>query len=250
MYRKKAEYFHKNRSNKRMSVQTDCEMLAVQAMEAYARKYHVSGNDVVELFHENQVFEKMMIQHEYLHQISFEEVFEYVEKIIMEGSKELVVYHGSCYEFENIDLNKSHNRRDFGKGFYTTILQSQSKEWGYRLSLREKKKKYFVYEYLFEENSALNVKRFDALSEEWLEFIKENRSKGGLQHNYDVVIGPVADDNTMETVQLYIANILTASEAVERLRYNKVNNQVSFHTEKALQYLQLIRRTSYARNDL
>ena len=65
-----------------------------------------------------------------------------------------------------------------------------------------------------------------------------------------MVIGPVADDNTMEIVQLYIANILTASEAVERLRYNKVNNQVSFHTEKALQYLQLVRRTSYARNDL
>lgn len=74
-----------------------------------------------------------MIQHEYLHQISFEEVLEYVEKIIMEGSKELVVYHGSCYEFENIALNKSHNRRDFGKDFYTTVLQSQSKEWGYRL---------------------------------------------------------------------------------------------------------------------
>lgn len=210
MHRKKTEYFRENGSSKRMSVQTDCEMLSVQAMEAYARKYHVSGNDVVELFHENQVFEKMMIQHEYLHQISFEEVLEYVEKIIMEDSK----------------------------------------EWGYRLSLREKKKKYFVYEYLFEENSVLNVKRFDALSEEWLEFIKENRSKGGLQHNYDVVIGPVADDNTMETVQLYIANILTSSEAVERLRYNKVNNQVSFHTEKALQYLQLMRRISYARNDL
>ena len=71
-------------------------MLSVQAMEAYARKYHVAGNDVVELFHENQVFEKMMIQHEYLHQVSFEEVLEYVEKIIMEGSRELVVYHGSC----------------------------------------------------------------------------------------------------------------------------------------------------------
>lgn len=233
-----------------MSVQTDCEMLSVQAMESYARKYNISGNDVVELFHKNQVFEKMIIQHEYLHQISFEEVLQYVEKIIMENSKELVVYHGSCYGFENIELNKSHNRRDFGKGFYTTILKSQSKEWGYRLSLREKKKNYFIYEYLFEENSVLNVKRFDTLSEEWLEFIKENRSKGGLQHKYHVVIGPVADDNTMETVQLYIANILTASEAVERLRYNKVNNQVSFHTEKALQYLHLVRRDSYVRNDI
>ena len=60
----------------------------------------------------------------------------------------------------------------------------------------------------------------------------------------------VQTDCEMLSVQLYIANILTASEAVERLRYNKVNNQVSFHTEKALQYLQLVRRTSYARNDL
>ena len=64
-------------------------------------------------------------------------------------------------------------------------------------------------------------------------------------HNYDVVIGPVADDNTMETVQLYISGILTADEAVERLRYNHVNNQVSFHTEKALKCLSFVRRMSY-----
>ena len=233
-----------------MSVQTDCEMLSVQAIEAYARKHNMSGSAAAELFHENQVFEKMMIQHEYLHQVSFDEVLEYVEKTITEASKELVVYHGSCYEFENIDLSRSHNRRDFGKGFYTTILLSQSKEWGFRLSLREKKKRYFVYEYLFEENSELSVKRFDALSREWLEFIKENRIKGGLQHDYDIVIGPVADDDTMATVQLYIAGILTAPEAVERLRYNKVNNQVSFHTEKALRYLQLTGRVSYVGNDI
>ena len=100
-----------------------------------------------------------------------------------------------------INLNKSHNRRDFGKGFYTTILQSQSKEWAYRLSLREKQNDYYVYEFLFEEVPALKVKRFDRLNDEWLEFIKKNRSKGGLRHDYDVVIGPVADDNTMETVQ-------------------------------------------------
>lgn len=116
--------------------------------------------------------------------------------------------------------------------------------------MREKKNNYYVYEFLFEEADLLKVKRFDRLNEEWLEFIKANRSKGGLQHNYDVVIGPVADDNTMETVQLYIANILTASEAVERLRYNKINNQVSFHTEKALQYLKLVRRSAYARENI
>ena len=224
-----------------MSVQTDCEMLCIEVMEAYAEKYDLTGNEVAELFHKNQVFEKMLIQHEYLHQISFEEVMEYVEKVIAEDSRELVVYHGTCSDFDKIDLKKSHNRRDFG---------SQSKEWAYRLSLREKKNRYYVYEFVFQEVDALRVKRFDTLNEEWLEFIKLNRSKGGLQHEYDVVIGPGADDNTMETVQLYIANILTAKEAVERLRYSKVNNQVSFHTEKALEYLKPVRRISYARENI
>lgn len=230
-----------------MSVQTDCEMLSIEVMEKYAEKYNLTGNEVAGLFHKNQVFEKILIQHEYLHQISFEEVMEYVEKVIAEDSRELMVYHGTCSDFDKIDLKKSHNRRDFGKGFYTTVLRSQSKEWAYRLSLREKKNRYYVYEFVFQEVAALRVKRFDTLNEEWLEFIKLNRSKGGLQHEYDVVIGPVADDNTMETVQLYIANILTAKEAVERLRYSKVNNQVSFHTEKALEYLKPVRRISYAR---
>lgn len=70
-----------------------------------------------------------------------------------------------------------------------------------------------------------------------------------LQKNL-LFIMVLADDNTMETVQLYIANILTATEAVERLRYNNVNNQVSFHTEKALKYLKFIRRFDYAREDI
>lgn len=78
-----------------------------------------------------------------------------------------------------------------------------------------------------------------------MEFIKRNRSEGGLRHGYDIVIGPVADDNTMETIQLYIAGILSADEAVERLRYNKVNNQISFHTEQSLASLELVRRVIY-----
>lgn len=233
------------RKEKLMSIHSDIEMLSVQAMEVYAKRHGMQGDDVVELFHKCQVFEKMLIQYEYLHQVDFEEVMEYIYKLIEEDSRELVVYHGSCYDFDEVDLSKSHNRRDFGRGFYTTILRTQSEEWAYRLSLREKKTTYFVYEYLFLESAALKVKRFDSLSRGWLEFIKENRSKGGLQHDYDVVIGPVADDKTMETVQLYIANILTADEAVERLKYSKVNNQVSFHTKKALNYLRFVGRKEY-----
>ena len=228
-----------------MSVYSDVQILSIRVMEAYAKKNHVSVEDALNIFHKCQVYENILIQYEYLHQVSFEEVMEYVEKIIEEGTHKLLVFHGTTKEFEKIDLGKSRNRRDFGMGFYTTILENQAKEWAYRLSLREKINKYFVYEYIFLESERLNVKRFDGLNQEWLEFVKENRSLGGLQHNFDVVIGPVADDNTMETIQLYITNTLTANEAVERLRYSKVNNQISFHTEKALLSLTLERRQVY-----
>jgi hypothetical protein len=162
-----------------------------------------------------------------------------VEEIIAEDAPELVLYHGSNIAFDEIDLTKSRNRRDFGRGFYCTVLENQAKEWARRLYLRSHKGGRYVYRYLFRQTDDLKIKHFSALDQEWLEFIKENRTKGGIQHPYDIVIGPVADDNTMETVQLYLSGILKAEEAVERLRYNKVNSQVSFHTPLALQHLTL-----------
>lgn len=228
-----------------MSMQSDVEMLSIQAMETYAMRNKLTPKEVNNIFHKHQIFEKIILQHEYLHQISFEEVMEFVENSIKEEGSELVLFHGTVADFDKVVLGKSHNRRDFGTGFYTTLLEQQAKEWAYRLSLREKTNSYYVYQFIFCESDELNIRRFEALNKEWLEFIKENRSKGGLQHKYDVVIGPVADDNTMETVQLYIAGILSSNEAVDRLKYNKVNNQVSFHTEKALQSLKLAGRVFY-----
>ena len=97
----------------------------------------------------------------------------------------------------------------------------------------------YVYRYIFQQSEELKIKHFATLDKEWLEFVKLNRTVGDIQHHYDVVIGPVADDNTMETVQLYLSGILSVDEAVTRLRYNKVNNQVSFHTPLALEHLVL-----------
>ena len=57
-----------------MSVQSDCEMMSVDIMEAYAEKHHLTGDEAIKLFHKYQVYEKIMIQHEYLHQVSTEEV--------------------------------------------------------------------------------------------------------------------------------------------------------------------------------
>lgn len=220
-----------------MSVQSDVEMLSIRVLEEYARTHQLSEVDAVNLFHKYQVFEKLLLQHEYLHQLDFSETVRYVEEIMDQKSTVLLLYHGTNAVFDQIDLSKSHNRRDFGRGFYCTILEKQAQEWAHRLYMRNFSGGEYVYQYVFHQTDDLKIKHFNALDAEWLEFVKSNRVKGGIQHSYDVVIGPVADDNTMETVQLYMSGILKADEAVERLRYNKVNNQVSFHTPLALKQL-------------
>ena len=95
-----------------MSVQTDCEMLSIEVMEKYAEKYDLTGDEVAELFHKNQVFEKILIQHEYLHQISFEEVMEYVEKVIAEDSRKLMVYHRFALSIERIGISTFFKRKE------------------------------------------------------------------------------------------------------------------------------------------
>ena len=220
-----------------MSIQSDVEILSIQAVEHYAKLHNLSEIDVVNLFHKHQVFEKIILQHEYLHQLDFSETVNYVEEIVNQDASDLVLYHGSNIAFDCIDLSKSHNRRDFGCGFYCTVLESQAKNWAHRLYMRNFSGGEYIYQYVFHQTDDLKIKRFTTLDAEWLDFIKENRTKGGIQHPYDVVIGHVADDNTMETIQLYISGILKSDEAVERLRYNKINNQVSFHTPLALKHL-------------
>ena len=231
-----------------MSKQTDIEMLFLMAAEDFANKQNLSREAIIEKFNRKQVFEKMLIQHEYLHQVSSEEVIEFIEDIIEEKNSNLIVFHGSCSQFKEVDLTKSRNRRDFGVGFYTTLLYEQSEIWAKRLAMRKAENAYYVYKFIFEESHSLDVKRFNSLDEDWLEFVKVNRIKGGVQHSFDVVIGPVADDYTTETVQLYISETITCEEAINRLRYSKVNNQVSFHTSKALDYLTLIERCNYDNN--
>lgn len=155
--------------------------------------------------------------------------------------KKIIVYHGTAFKFTQIDLNKSKNRRDFGKGFYTTTIQSQAEAWAKNIAMRNGCQHAYVNVYEFVFADELQYKVFPGLTLEWLDFVKINRMNGGVQHNYDVVIGPVADDNTMLTVNRYMSGIYTAEEALSRLAYYRVNDQLCLNTEKALKYIRLVR---------
>lgn len=149
-----------------MSIQSDVEMLSIQAMEYYAKAHKLSEKEASDIFYRHQVFEKIVLQHEYLHQLDFSETIKFVEEIIDEKVSDLLVYHGSNVAFDEIDLSKSHNRRDFGRGFYCTVLKSQAKEWAHRLYIRKYSGGEYIYQYVFRQTDNLKIKRFTALDSE------------------------------------------------------------------------------------
>ena len=154
----------------------------------------------------------------------------------------LILYHGSNKDFDEVDLLKSKDKRDFGKGFYTTTLREQAEDWAQALFDRYKGDGRFIYELELELTGNLSVKKYDGLSEEWLLMIQKNRTLGGIQHSYDIVQGPVANDRTARTIALYIAGIINKNEAINRLQHSKINNQVSLHTPAALSRLKIVRK--------
>ena len=154
----------------------------------------------------------------------------------------LTLYHGSNISFESVDLSKSKDKRDFGKGFYTTVIRKQAEDWANILFERFNGDGIFIYEIELLITNDLLVKKYDDLSEEWLLMIQKNRTLGGIQHNFDIVQGPVANDKTARTIALYIAGIINADDAIKRLSFNQVNNQVSLHTSAAISHLKILKK--------
>lgn len=152
----------------------------------------------------------------------------------------LELYHGSNVAIDKIDLSKGHINKDFGKGFYLTTLPQQAMEMAKRKARQFLDAKPIVTTFLFDENELtsceLNVKVFHTVSEEWAMFILQNRkaSRTGFHHDYDIVVGPVADDSVVQQLDLFEMGLITLSQLVEALRYRNINNQYFFGTERAV----------------
>ena len=156
----------------------------------------------------------------------------------------MILYHGTNIDFNVIDLDKSNKYKDFGKGFYLTDIRSQAEE------LAAKKSRLFggypvIQEYEFDENllqaGDLQVLTFSSPSPLWADFIFKNRNRHiQFSHDYDIVIGPIADDGVAYLLGRYEEGTLTIDELSKELDYKKLNNQYFFGTEKAIKYLKRI----------
>ena len=151
------------------------------------------------------------------------------------------LYHGTNVDFDVIDLTKSNKYKDFGQGFYLTDIRSQAEE------LAAKKSRLFggypvIQEYEFDESllsgAELKVLKFDKPSTEWAEFIFKNRNRdNNFTHDYDIVIGPIANDGVAYLLGRYEEGTLTIDELSDKLDYKKLNSQHFFGTNKSLKYL-------------
>ena len=162
----------------------------------------------------------------------------------------MTLFHGSNQDFTAVDLSKSKDKRDFGKGFYTTTIKEQAIQWGFNMFNRLGGDGIYLYTFEFSPPSDLKSKQFSEISNEWFDFILSNRTVGGLQHDFDFVQGPVANDKIVFTVSGFIDGLYTREEAMQRLRYNKTNDQVSLHTEKAVLFLKLTEKRKTHNNKI
>ena len=127
----------------------------------------------------------------------------------------VTLYHGTIYEFDKIDVSRGKGNKDFGRGFYTSRDIRHAERLATRnkfieeerFALRGVTKRVtswlYTYNFDFDNLATLNVKEFSAADREWMRFIvlnRENRSKI-QEHEYDIVIGPTANDNTRAAIQ-------------------------------------------------
>lgn len=152
------------------------------------------------------------------------------------------LYYGSNQLIQKIDLSKGQKYKDFGQGFYTTHLREQAVYWSKRMADRFGGTA-VVTEFEFDLDAAvadgLNVKTFHAPDKEWALFIMANRKKDGqeFKHDYDIVIGPVAEDNMARLFGLYDMNIIDLDAVVSGLTYKDFNSQCFFATGRSLNYI-------------
>lgn len=155
------------------------------------------------------------------------------------------LYHGTNIDFSEIDFQKCKPNKDFGRGFYLTDIKQQAIDMAIRCTKFEEKGTPIVQEYEFDENllssNELRVKIFDGISTDWAQFIVANRkARGKIVHNYDIVVGPVADDGVVFQINLFMMDFITIEELVKRLEFKKLNSQYFFGTEKAISKLKRI----------
>ena len=160
----------------------------------------------------------------------------------------MLVYHASNQIVEKpIIINRLHTL-DFGSGFYTTTNKEQAGNFATKVYVRRQKQgvpTVNCYEFEHEKaKSALRILEFSKPDTAWLEFVVANRRGEKLNQQYDIIIGPVANDDVFTTITLYESGEISKEIAIERFKVKKLFNQILFCNAESLKFLRYIENES------
>jgi len=152
------------------------------------------------------------------------------------------IYHGSIEKVENPEIRESNRTLDYGRGFYTTTSHEQAESWVRRRMDEKKAQLGYVCVYEFDDLALQNLKTliFESPTDEWVDFVMDNRTKKGYVHEYDLVYGPVANDKVYAAFALYEGGLIDKKTLISELKTYKLVDQYLFHTTESLKYIKFI----------
>ena len=142
----------------------------------------------------------------------------------------MTVYHGGYQPVKEPEIRIGRNTKDFGNGFYCTIIKEQAQRWAKRYDT----KIVSIYDVCL--NPKLNILDFKEMSEKWLDFIVACRS--GKMHDYDIVIGAMADDQIYNFISDYMDGVITRDQFWVLAKFKYPTHQIAFCSEEALKCLE------------
>ena len=153
----------------------------------------------------------------------------------------MILYHGSIDIVENPEIRIPSRTLDYDSGFYTTTSFRQAEDW-VRRKLNANTLVGYVNVYEFDETlmNSLNAMLFESPTEEWVDFVMNNRTNKDFYHDFDIVYGPVANDKVYAAFALYEGGIIDKQTLISELKAYKLVDQYLFHTDKAVKTLKFI----------
>ena len=151
----------------------------------------------------------------------------------------MLLYHGSNVIVYEPKIIKSQRFLDFGAGFYMTSDFEQARKWAVRTAARREEgvATISVFELSDDYVDRVKVRTFARPDRDWLRYITVHRTGNPPADDYDMVVGPVANDQAIRTVNNYLKGYFPEEVAIKLLLPQKLKDQYLFRTEKALSLL-------------
>ncbi|MBQ9515337.1 MAG: DUF3990 domain-containing protein [Ruminococcus sp.] len=145
------------------------------------------------------------------------------------------LYHTGFLTITKPDVHYGRKNADFGQGFYLSDDEEFSKRW----AKRRKGSDTILNTYELD-TDGLRVKRF-VRDVEWFDYLYHNRAGyADSLSEYDVIIGPIANDTIFDTWGVITSGLLPQELALELLQLGGEYHQIVLKTKKAVSQLRFI----------